>query len=52
MKKLVLLVTISLGGWIGWMLGDRYGLMTAYWIGFAGSLLGVWVGCRINRNLG
>ncbi len=31
-------------------MGEPYGLMTAYWIGFGGSLAGVFVGCLINRR--
>ena len=51
MKKIVLLLCITLLGWLGWTLGDRFGLMTAYFTSVAGSLVGVYVGCRINRNL-
>lgn len=51
MKKLVLLLSITLLGWLGWKLGDRFGLMTAYFTSVAGSLVGVYIGCRINRNL-
>jgi hypothetical protein len=51
MKKIVLLLCITVSGWLGWKLGDRFGLMTAYFTSVAGSLVGVYVGCRINRNL-
>ena len=44
MKKINLLLTISLFGWFGWMLGDSYGIMIAYLMAFAGSLIGVVVG--------
>ena len=50
MKKIVLLLSITFFGWVGWWLGARFGIMTAYWISFAGSLAGVYVGCRINRD--
>jgi len=50
MKKIVLLLSITFFGWLGWKLGDRFGLMIAYFISFAGSLVGVYVGCRINRD--
>jgi hypothetical protein len=50
MKKIVLLLSITLLSWLGWKLGDRFGLMTAYFTSFAGSLVGVFVGCRINRD--
>jgi hypothetical protein len=50
MKKIVLLLSITIFGWIGWKLGDRFGLMTAYFSSVAGSLVGVYVGSRINRE--
>jgi hypothetical protein len=46
MKKLCLFF----GGYLGWWLGASFGLMTAYFLGLAGSLAGVMVGCIINRN--
>jgi putative Mn2+ efflux pump MntP len=50
MKKICLLTCITVLSWIGWKLGERFGFMTAYWIGFIGSLISVLVGCRINRD--
>jgi len=50
MKKICLLTCVTVFGWIGWWLGDSFGLMTAYLVGFIGSLVGVYVGCRINRD--
>ena len=50
MKKLILLLSISIFSWIGWEMGKRFGVMTAYWISFVGSLIGVYIGCRINRD--
>jgi hypothetical protein len=50
MKKICLLVFITLGGYLGWRLGESFGLMTAYWIGVAGSIVGVLVGCAFNRR--
>jgi len=50
MKKICLITAISLFGWLGWKLGAPFGIMTAYWLSFAGSLIGVFVGCFINRR--
>lgn len=50
MKKICLLCSITLFGWLGWFLGDSFGIMTAYLMSFAGSLAGVFVGCYINRR--
>lgn len=50
MKKICLITAITLFSWLGWMLGASFGIMTAYWLSFAGSLLGVVVGVSINRR--
>jgi hypothetical protein len=50
MKKLLILITVSLFGGFGWLLGARFGLMTGYIFSFIGSLLGVYIGVRINRD--
>lgn len=50
MKKINLLFIITLGGWLGWNLGDSFGIMTAYLMGFAGSLAGVFLGVIINKR--
>ena len=50
MKKLVLFLCITIFSWLGWMLGDRFGLMTAYFMSVGGSLVGVLIGCKINRD--
>jgi hypothetical protein len=50
MKKIVLFLSITLLSGIGWELGDHFGLMTAYFTSVVGSLVGVYVGCRINRD--
>ncbi len=50
MKKLCLFICITVGGSIGWWLGDSFGVMTAYFISLIGSLAGVVVGCIINRR--
>jgi hypothetical protein len=50
MKKIILLISITLFSWIGWMICARFGIMTAYIASFVGSLIGVYVGCKINSN--
>ncbi len=50
MKKLSLLIFISVGGYAGWRLGASFGSMTAYFISLMGSLAGVVVGCIFNRK--
>jgi hypothetical protein len=50
MKKIILLIAITLCGWFGWMLGDSFGIMIAYLLSFAGSLVGVVLGVIINQR--
>jgi len=50
MKKIILLFAITLCGWLGWIAGDSFGIMTAYLMGFAGSLIGVVLGVIINQR--
>jgi len=50
MKKICLLTSITLLGSLGWWLGGHISLMTGYMSGFVGNLVGVYVGCRINRD--
>jgi putative Mn2+ efflux pump MntP len=50
MKKITLLICITIFSWLGWWLGGRFGMMTGYLTSFIGSLLGVYVGVKINRE--
>ena len=50
MKKITLLLAITICSSLGWKLGDSFGIMTAYWMSFSGSLIGVVLGCFINRK--
>jgi len=50
MNKLCITVGIVLFGWIGWWIGSYFSFTAAYFISFAGSLIGVYVGWRINRD--
>ncbi|WFB35989.1 hypothetical protein P3T73_17695 [Kiritimatiellota bacterium B12222] len=50
MNKLCIVIALTLLGWGGWWLGSKVGVMTAYTLSGVGSLLGVYVGWRINRD--
>lgn len=50
MKKIVLFISISLFGYIGWWLGEYAGLMAAYLVSMVGSLLGVIVAVKFNQR--
>lgn len=50
MKKLCIFLGITIVGWIGWWLGSWVGDVTAYMLSGVGSMVGVYVGWRINRD--
>jgi hypothetical protein len=50
MKKLLIFIGMTVGGWAGWALAERFGLMTAFLVSSLGSLVGVIVGWRIGRE--
>lgn len=50
MNKLCIFVGMTVLGWIGWWIGARIGFMTAFILSGIGSILGVYVGWRINRD--
>jgi hypothetical protein len=50
MQKLLLFLGTTLGGWLGYWLGDALGVMTAYWLSGLGSLLGIYVGWKLNHE--
>jgi len=51
MNKLCIFVGMTVLGWIGWWIGCKIGLMTGYVLSGIGSILGVYVGWRISREL-
>lgn len=44
------MLAISIWSWLGWTLGESFGMMTAYWLSVVGSLIGVVIGCWVNRR--
>jgi hypothetical protein len=50
MNRVVIFIGMTLGGWVGWWLGQRFGVMTAFILSTLGSLGGVIVGWRIARD--
>lgn len=49
-KKLLVLVGTTIGGAVGWWIGDRVGIMTAFMLSMVGTGLGMYVGVRIARQ--
>ena len=49
-KKLLVPVGTTIGGAVGWWIGDRVGIMTAFMLSMVGTGLGMYVGVRIARQ--
>ena len=50
MNKLCIFIGVTVFGWLGWWIGARFGVMTGYVLSSLGSIVGVYVGWRINRD--
>jgi len=50
MKKFLIFAGMTVGGWVGWWLGERWGIMTAFIVSTLGSLVGVILAWKIGRN--
>lgn len=50
MNKLCIIVGMTLLGWAGWWLGEQVNFGMAFALSSVGSLVGVYVGWRINRD--
>ena len=50
MKKLLIWIGISVGGWLGWWLGAKLGMGWAFSLSAAGSIAGVFVGWKIAQD--
>jgi hypothetical protein len=50
MNKLLIFLGMTVFGWIGWWIGDKFGFMTAFILSGLASMVGVYVGWRINRD--
>jgi hypothetical protein len=48
--KLCIFVGLNIGSYIGWVLGEHVGLMTAFLVSGLGSVLGVYAGWKVARE--
>lgn len=51
MKKLFMLICITIFGWIGWWLGAKIGIMTGYIFSVIGAMAGVFVAARLKDRM-
>jgi hypothetical protein len=50
MKKLLILAGTTIGSSIGWWLGAKVGLMTAFMVSIVGTGFGMYYGNRVAQN--
>ena len=50
MNKLCIFVGMTVFGWVGWWIGAKVGMMTAFILSGIGSIVGIYVGWRIYRD--
>lgn len=50
MNKLCIFVGLTIGSYVGWWGGAHWGIMYAFILSSIGSLAGVYLGWRINRQ--
>ncbi len=51
MKGLLNFLGMTIGGWLGWVLGARVSLFTAFVVGMVGTGLGLYAAQRILRRI-
>jgi hypothetical protein len=50
MQKILIILGLSVGGWIGWAVGAPFGILAAFTLSVVGTGLGLYVGRRIARD--
>lgn len=51
LRPIVLLISVSLGSWGGWILGSAGGLLGAYFASVVGASVGLVIGRKLQSNL-
>jgi hypothetical protein len=50
MQKILVIVGLSVGGWIGWAVGAPFGMFAAFMLSAVGTGVGLYAGRRIARD--
>jgi hypothetical protein len=50
MQKILILIGMTIVGWVGWWLGAKIGLTAAFLLSCVGSIAGVYLGWRVHRD--
>jgi len=51
MKKLFMLICITVFSWIGWWLGSKIGIMTGYIFSVIGGMIGIYIAFRLKNYM-
>jgi len=51
MEKLFVFIGMTVGGSIGWSIGERFGIWAAFWLSSVGTIAGVCLWWRLGRSL-
>jgi len=52
MKKLLVMVVSTIGSALGWWLGAKIGIMTAFLLSMVGLGVGIWAGAKLAARWG
>jgi hypothetical protein len=50
MSRMFIFIGMTVFGWVGWWIGERFGFMTAFILSTIGSMIGVYAGWKINHE--
>ncbi|HEU4881997.1 MAG TPA: hypothetical protein VFT45_07130 [Longimicrobium sp.] len=50
MEKLLVILGLTVGGWVGWAIGAPFGMFAAFMLSIVGTGLGLYLGRRIARD--
>ena len=51
MKGMLNFIGMTIGGWIGWAIGARVSIFTAYMVSMVGTGLGLYAAIRVTKQL-
>jgi len=51
MTKLLVFIGATVGGWLGWAVGARVGIFTAFAVSMVGTGVGMYYGRKAAQNL-
>jgi len=49
-EKVIVILGTTVGGWLGWTAGARFGIFAAFVLGIVGTALGLYLGRKIVRD--